>query len=70
MIRKLAQTTGQRAATLGLTADDLVSVDDYMQELRENNKTPAAARDIRSQAEQDELKLRVSYIQGEEPYHF
>ena len=61
-IRKLAQATGQRAVTLGLSADDLVAVDSYIGELKEKNRASTSAMSIRSKTETDELKIRVTTL--------
>ena len=37
-MRRLAQSGGQRAFALGLEADDLQKVDDYMERLREERQ--------------------------------
>ena len=58
-IRKLAQATGQRAVALGLTADDLVAVDEFVEELKEKNTITETTRHIKTEAEKDELRLKV-----------
>ncbi|BFZ24638.1 hypothetical protein BsWGS_27677 [Bradybaena similaris] len=60
-IRKLAQQLGQRAVSLGLTAEDLLSVQDYTETLRvkrlDEKGQQSAAVAIREQVQKEERQL-------------
>ena len=49
---------------LGLTADDIFAVDNFMDELKEKNTISGATRGITQEAEKDELRMRVGSLLG------
>ncbi|OWF51997.1 centrosomal protein of 290 kDa-like [Mizuhopecten yessoensis] len=61
-IRKLAQQTGQRAVALGLTAEDMMAVADFQEELKATRVKHAEATStgaqIRREVESEETQLR------------
>ena len=48
-----------RAVALGLTAEDLTKVDNFIEELKEQKEKDAAAEHIKKIAEADVLKVEV-----------
>ncbi|XP_059169831.1 centrosomal protein of 290 kDa-like [Physella acuta] len=61
-IRKMAQQLGQRAVTLGLTAEDMLLVQDYTETLKAKNRVQdekqSAASIIRQQVQREESMIR------------
>ncbi|KAI0241044.1 CEP209_CC5 domain-containing protein, partial [Lamellibrachia satsuma] len=58
-IRKLAQATGQRALTLGLSVDDVVAVDSFIDDLKcKKTSSMSTSAQIKNATEIKELKLR------------
>ncbi|XP_060063320.1 centrosomal protein of 290 kDa-like [Ylistrum balloti] len=61
-IRKLAQHTGQRAVALGLTADDMMAVADFQEELKATRVKQAEATStgaqIKREVESEEMEMR------------
>ncbi|XP_021339748.1 centrosomal protein of 290 kDa-like, partial [Mizuhopecten yessoensis] len=61
-IRKLAQQTGQRAVALGLTAEDMMAVADFQEELKatrvKNAEATSTGAQIRREVESEETQLR------------
>ncbi|GAB1607429.1 hypothetical protein Ahia01_001026400 [Argonauta hians] len=57
-LRKLAQQTGQRAVALGLTADDMVSIQNYTEDLKMKN----ISRYSSEIPENEDLKLKNSEL--------
>lgn len=53
-IRKLAQQTGQRAVALGLTADDMVALQDFTEDLKFKPQTVSVGTRIRQEVQQED----------------
>ena len=71
-MRRLAQSGGQRAHALGLDADDLKKVDDFVEKLREereeSNKRKKKSAGVKGskKTETEELELKVIHqVQGQ-----
>lgn len=58
-MRKIAQMSGQRAVALGLTADDMVEVNSFIENLKAKKDGLGITHDIKAQAEQETLRLKV-----------
>lgn len=61
-LRKIAQRTGQRAVALGLTADDLLTIEQFTEELK-TGKTETV-RD-RKRVEAEKLKIRSDQLSSD-----
>lgn len=56
----MAQAGGQRAVALGLGADDLQKVDEYIEQLREErDRKSKASSKVVSKVHTDELQMKV-----------
>lgn len=63
-MRKVAQAGGQRAVALGLAADDLQKIDDFIEQLKEERdkkkKQSKASSKLLTKVRADEMELKVS----------
>ncbi|KAH3726744.1 centrosomal protein of 290 kDa-like [Dreissena polymorpha] len=57
-IRKMAQHLGHRAVALGLTAEDMIAVQDYTETLKEKRKPESAATVIKREVAMKESEMR------------
>ncbi|CAI9718032.1 Hypothetical predicted protein [Octopus vulgaris] len=57
-LRKLAQQTGQRAVALGLTADDMISIQNYTEGLKMKNLSNVNAEVPKKLTEVEDLKMK------------
>ncbi|KAL4233575.1 hypothetical protein ACF0H5_008256 [Mactra antiquata] len=57
-IRKMAQHMGQRAVALGLTADDMIAVQEYTETLKEKRKPESVATVIKREVAMEESQMR------------
>ncbi|XP_053396760.1 centrosomal protein of 290 kDa-like [Mercenaria mercenaria] len=57
-IRKMAQHMGQRAVALGLTADDMIAVQEYTETLKEKRKPESVATIIKREVAMEETNMR------------
>ncbi|XP_055954901.1 centrosomal protein of 290 kDa [Patella vulgata] len=66
-IRKLAQQTGQRAVALGLTAEDMMAVQDFTEDLKYKNqtKTESVATIIRREVAKEEKVIRSHELKND-----
>ena len=63
-LRKMAQAGGQRAVALGLGADDLVKIEEYIEQLKqERDSKKKASSKLLSKVHSDELQMKVLYSQ-------
>ena len=60
-IRKLAQLGGTRAVALGLEADDMQRVEEYIEDLKDKRKPVKEGQIVKTEVIKQELQVRVRW---------
>ncbi|KAL3881749.1 hypothetical protein ACJMK2_028144 [Sinanodonta woodiana] len=64
-IRRLAQQSGQRAVALGLTADDMLAIDEFTENLKTRKEPEGVAEVIKREVAQQETAMRHVSFESE-----
>ncbi|KAG1701303.1 Centrosomal protein [Nymphon striatum] len=62
-IRKLAQMAGERAGAIGLSAQDLQTIQDFTTDLKNRNKLESASEKVKLNVQNEEIKYQTNQLE-------